>query len=369
MDPSGSIFIAESNRRIRKANAGVNAQVGTYSQFSSNMDGIAIDNNGTLFVADYDHKIQKIDQHGNRTVFVGDTSGSADGVGTAMRLNTPRGIVIDNYDNLFVMDTNNGSIRKVTKGRVGTTIVGPTGASAGERGHVDGTGTSVRFNYPNHPFVDSENNIYIADSDNYRIRKMTPQGLVTTVAGSGPVGAFDGIGTNSGFSHMWGLYLDKFNNILVSDDSTIRKINMDNFVVVTFAGTGSRGNGDGFLRNAQFNQPCGLTGDNDGNIYITEYGNGLVRRISPTGQVTWFAGGGSGANIDGIGTNARFSEPIDVSFDSANSCLYVSDRGNQRIRVIKVIPQRTISFANNPITGTINMPNGQINFTGLLNFR
>ena len=370
MDPSGSIFIAEQGgHRIRKASVGVDAQVGTFSQFSTSMDGIAIDKNGTLFIADYDHKIQKIDQHGYKTVFAGATSGWADGVGTAIRLNTPRGIVIDNYDNLFVMDTNNGNIRKITKGGVGTTIAGPTGASAGQRGHVDGTGTSVRFNYPNHPIVDSENNIYIADSDNYRIRKMTPQGLITTVAGSGPVGAFDGIGTNAGFSHMWGLYLDKFNNILVSDDSTIRKVNVDNFAVITFAGTGSRGGGHGFLRNAQFNQPCGLTGDNDGNIYITEYGNYSVRRISPTGQVTWFAGGGSGSDLDGIGTNAKFSEPIDVSFDSNTSCLYVSDRGNQRIRVIKVIPRTPISFANNPISATINLPNGQINFSGLLNFR
>ena len=364
--PDGSIYFTETNR-VRAASSGQHRQVGTYLGGFNSPDGIVIDKNGTLFVADWqNNKIQKIDQHGFRTVLAGSGAGWADGQGTGMNFYQPRGVVLDNYDNLFVSDPYNHNIRKVTKAGVVTTFAGPTGAF-NQFGYTDGTGLAARFNYPLPMYVDKANNLYVGDTDNNRLRKITPQRVVTTVAGNGTNTLTDGIGTNAGFKHITGLYIDKYDNVLLSDEIQIRKMTSENFAVVPFVGGSQTGNTDGFRGASKFNNPYGITMDNDNNIYVCDTQNHLIRKITPAGEVTWFSGQG----VPGIdnGVNAAYYNPSALCFDSNNNCMYITDQYYGVLRVIKVIPQTPVSFANNPINATFNTPNGTIQFQGLLDLR
>ena len=148
-----------------------------------------------------------------------------DGVGTAARFASPRGIALDNEGNIYIADQNNHAIRKITpSGRV-TTLAGN-----GTAGYADGVGKSARFNQPLAIAVDAEGNVYVSDNYNHRIRKISPAGLVTTVAGSGTAGNLNGVGVSAAFNRPYGLWVDPSGNVIYVADAynhNIRRIDME----------------------------------------------------------------------------------------------------------------------------------------------
>jgi gliding motility-associated-like protein len=207
-------------------------------------------------------------------------------------------------------------------------------AGTGTRGFADGPGTTAQFNYPNGLAVDKLGNVYVADGLNHRIRKITPLGIVTTVAGNGTAGRTDGPGAQALVNYTSTLVLDNIGNMWVADawNSVIRKIDPAG-VVTTFAGKPTVGFTDGVGTGASFYYPFGLTIDQSGNLYTAERVNHAVRKISPTGSVTTIAGRGIEGYANGLGTQALFNTPAGIAVNSKGT-LFVADENNNRIRAI-----------------------------------
>jgi len=204
---------------------------------------------------------------------------------------------------------------------------------------ADGTGKLALFDYPNSTAVDSAGNVYIADYNHNTGRKITPAGVVTTVAGfAGDNGAADrdGTGVDARFYYPTGIALDSAGNIYVTEQlgSTVRKITPAG-VVSTLAGTfGVTGSADGTGSAARFYYPCGIAVDSSSNVYVSEILNQTIRKITPAGVVSTIAGtAGVNGSADGPGAVARFSNPADLAIDSTGN-LYVADNLNSTIRKI-----------------------------------
>lgn len=265
---------------------------------------------------------------------VAGSASSAGGVdGTPGTFNSPAGIAIDAAKNLYVTDMAGHTIRKISPGRVVSTLAGSPGIS----GAVDGTGSAARFNSPTGIAVDASGNVYVAEAGDWTIRKITPAGVVSTFAGAAfQLGSADGVGTAARFFIPYGLAIDSSGNLYVADrgNHTIRKITADG-TVSTLAGTAQQsGFVDGTGSAARFNNPWGVTVDTAGNVFVADYGNNAVRKITPAGVVTTVAGAsGSSGFLDGSTTVARFNQPGSVSVNS-NGDLFVSDSGNSVVRQI-----------------------------------
>ena len=248
------------------------------------------------------------------------------GTGSAARFYWPFGVAVDGTGNVFVADSYNNAVRKVTPAGVVTTA----------------TGTSASLNKPEGIAVDSAGNLYVADTFNQTIRKITPAGVVTTVAGQPGVAGFaDGFGTAARFNFPRGLVLDAAGNLYVADslNHIIRKVDATG-AVSTFAGLATTaGSNDGTNGSARFNQPWGLAIDSTGNLFVTDYSNATIRRITAAGVVTTLAGLAPSVNVvntgsaDGTGTVARFFQPGGIAVDAAGN-LFVADTFNQTIRKI-----------------------------------
>jgi hypothetical protein len=267
------------------------------------------------------------------TTLAGVAPGSADGTGAAAQFNQPSSVAVDGAGNVYVADSSNDTIRKMSPAGVVTTLAG----SPGQRGSADGTGSAARFNSPQGVAVDGAGNVYVADSDNQDIRKITPAGVVTTLAGSpGPQGSADGEGAAAQFSYPRGVAVDSSGNVYVADanNDTIREITPAG-VVATLAGTaGQPGSADGTGAAALFNYPTGVTVDGSGNVYVADTNNQTIREITPAGVVTTLAGAaGQGGNSDGTAGTARFSSPRGVAADGSGN-VYVADSGADTIREI-----------------------------------
>jgi sugar lactone lactonase YvrE len=212
-------------------------------------------------------------------------AGSRDGVGAVAQMSHPSGLSADGNGNLYVADTLNHTIRKVTPAGVVTTVAG----LAGHPGNADGTGIAARFFEPQDLVADGAGNLYVVDSSNHTIRKITPAGVVTTFAGmSGKPGRNDGIGKTAQFNHPSSIAMDMDGNLYVADtdNQTIRKIT-PGAVVTTVAGSpGSFGSLDGTGSAARFFNPQGVTVDGAGNIYVSDTSNNTIRKITPAGVVT-----------------------------------------------------------------------------------
>lgn len=351
-DGSGNLYVADYNgNTIRKVTpAGVVTTIagtttsgstdgtGTAALFSKPA-GLALDASGNLFVTDSaNHTIRKVTPAGVVTTFAGTagTAGSADGTGAAARFSSPRGLTADGFGNLYVADTGNNTIRMVTPAGVVTTLAGASGTF----GSTDGTGVTARFSNPTGIALDAAGNVYVADQTNHLIRKVTPAGAVTTVAGTAGIsGQVDGPAATARFSSPMGVVPDSAGNLYVADynNHLIRKITPDG-EVETIAGVGGASgflDGNGHLLNAAFySNPGGIAIAPGNTAYVADTGNNLIRRINEDGTVTTLAGSTNGTGVaDGNGTAARFNAPGGLTADGAGN-LYVADSANHTIRKI-----------------------------------
>ena len=255
-------------------------------------------------------------------------SGSANGTGSGAQFNAPFGLAVDGAGNVYVADTLNHTIRKVTPAGVVSTLAGLAGA----HGSANGTGSAARFYKPSGVAVDTAGNVYVADTLNSTIRKITPAGAVTTLAGrAGQTGTNNGTGSAARFNTPFGVAVDKAGNIYVADtyNQMIRKVTAAG-VVSTWVGTA-----------ALLFSPSGVAVDDATNVYVADYGNNIIRKVTPSGTVTTLAGwAGSSGSTDGIGTAARFYYPASVAVDSITN-VYVADSYNDTIR--KVSPAGVVT--------------------------
>ena len=260
-------------------------------------------------------------------------AGSVDGTGTAARFNRPNGVVVDSAGNLFVADRSNAIIRKISKTGVVTTFAGKPGIW----GHADGTGSAALFNDPCGLVMGSGGVLYVADSQNQVIRKITSAGVVTTLAGKvGQAGNADGTGDAAQFFGPKGMTFATDGSLLVCDTNnrTLRKVTMAG-VVTTLAGqAGVSGTADGSLSEARFHYPEGIARAADGTLYIADSGNCTIRKITPAGVVSTLAGkAGTYGAADGTGTAAEFDYPTSLIV-RPNGVLWVADYYNGAIRQV-----------------------------------
>jgi sugar lactone lactonase YvrE len=347
------------------------------------------------------------------TNFVGlpGTRGAQDGTGNEARFESPAGVAFDPEGNLYVADAANNTIRRVTRAGVVTTFAG----SAGVVGISDGDGADARFNSPSGVAVDSDGNIYVADTSNHTIRKLTPAGTVTTLAGSpGGMGSTDGVGGAARFNNPLGVAVDPAGNVYVADEGnhavrkitpagdvstlvsggaglmgpagiavdgatnlyvvetgshTIRKITPAGGVTILAGSPANEGSADGSGSDARFRWPWGITCDRAANLYVADYGNATIRRITPDGTVVTIAGTArQTGTADGIGSAARFFSPNYLALDLAG-VVYVTDRFNYRIsrgtpltgNLAVVALSGNLAFGNVPVgstrQGTLSLAN------------
>lgn len=301
---------------------------GTTARFAAPQTCVA-DAEGNIYVTDVtNQRIRKISPTGVVSTLAGSSFGYSDGTGAAAQFKNPWAICIDPQGNLYVSDLANYRIRKVTLAGVVTTFAG-----SGVEGDADGTGVNAQFRAPAGMCADAQGNIYLADDQSHRIRKITPAGVVTTIAGN-TAGFADGTGTAARFNSPRGITIDAQGNLYVSDggNTKIRKITPAG-VVTTFAGS-ILGYVDATGTSARFDGPCGLAIDSSGNLFVADYGNQKIRRITPAGVVSTYAGSITGYQ-DGNPADARFNGPYGICFDKQGN-LFVADKVNARIRKIIV---------------------------------
>lgn len=328
-------------------------------------EGLVSDASGNIYIADTANSvIRRMTPAGVVTTWAGQAgvTGSADGIGTAAQFNFPSGIAIDGAGNLYVADTFNSTIRKILPNGTVSTLAGlaPTAAnpSPTNQGSTNGTGAAARFQTPRGVAVDGAGNIYVADTQNNMIRKVTAAGVVTTVAGSTTSAYLDATGTNARFSYPWGIASDSSGNLWVADTSnTVIRAITTSGVVTTLAGlAGNAGSVGGTGNVARFNQPTGIALDNQGNLFVADEGNSTVREITPSGAVVTVAGlAGNTGFVDGSGTSARLYNAVAVAPDP-NGNLYVADTVNSTIRVGSAQPPSDVvpAITTQPASQTAN---------------
>jgi hypothetical protein len=299
--------------------------------------GVATDNAGNLFIADTDnHTIRKVvAATGAVTTLAGlaGVSGSADGVGSQARFDNPSDVAVDGAGNVYVADTLNNTLRKVTASGVVSTLAGTPGSS----GSSDGTGAAAQFQGPQGLTIDSAGNLYVADTNNHTIRKVVlVTGEVTTIAGlAGSPGSADGLGSTARFNAPSGVAVDTAGILYVADtdNDTIREILPSGLVSTLVGLANNSGAADGTGSAARFNSPSAVAVDLSGNIYVADTDNFTIRMVvAATGEVSTLAGlAGTSGSVDGGGSAARFYAPAGIAVDSSDN-LYVADTNNHTIR-------------------------------------
>lgn len=307
---------------------------------------VAVDAQGNLYIVDSgNHRVRKVTPGGVMMAFAGNgmlgSSGDG-GAATDATLNNPQAVAVDAQGNVYISDSGNNRIRRVnaTDGKIAT--YAGTGADA--FGGDGGPATQAQLSLPYGIALDAAGNLYIADNGNRRVRKVTASdGKITTVAGNGRLGnAGDGgPATQAQFQSPYGVTVDRNGVLYVVDDTDarIRRISPDR-VISTFAGTGQIGySGDGGpATSARLNFPSFLTTDAEGNVYFADFGNHRIRKVDVrTGVITTVVGTGTaGAGGDGsTPAGAQLNRPNDVTFDGQGN-MYIADYGNQRVR--KIVP-------------------------------
>ena len=308
--------------------------------------GVAVDASGNLFIADfYNNRIRKVSTSGVITTVAGNgTSGySGDGgAATSAELNYPISVAVDGSDNLYIVDYNNTVIRKVaTNGTISTVAGNGITGYSGD----GGAATSAELNGLIGVAVDGGGNLYIADPGNNRIRKVSTNGIITPVAGNGYNagigGGYSGDGgaaTSAALYYPQSVYVDGSGNLYIADagNNRIRKVST-NGIITTVAGNGTSGySGDGgTATSAKLNVPTGVAVDRNGNLYIADTRNNVIRKVATNGIINTVAGNSKqGYSGDGgPATSAELNYPNSVAEDG-NGNLYIVDQSNNVIREV-----------------------------------
>lgn len=364
-DAAGNVFVATRTaiRRITPlgivttiagsmAAAGTNDGTASEARFSA-LRGLVADSAGNLLAVD-GGAIRRVTASGVTTTLAGRSGqpGSADGAGTAARFGTEGQLAIDAAGNAYLTDTNNHTVRRISAAGAVTTVAGTTGIP----GSTDGTGAAARFNLPGGIALDRDGTLIVADTGSHTIRRVTPGGTVTTIAGSvGNFGAADGPALAATFNSPAGVAIDSAGNAYIASSTTIRRLTPAG-VVSTFAGTDGPGASiDGTGVAARFSGPSALVFGSDGILYAidTNFEDSLVRRIGPEAQVSTFAGLVQSRTVDGTGIDARFGFARGVAVDGVGN-VYVADRITVR-RVSPLGVVTTIAGSDDggaPVDGT-----------------
>ncbi|WP_259067330.1 NHL repeat-containing protein [Mucilaginibacter sp. X4EP1] len=264
---------------------------------------------------------------------------------------SPAGVAVDAVGNVYVADYGNDMIRKITPQGVVSTLAG-----SGIQGSVNGTGENASFNRPSGVAVDANGNVYVADAGNSLIREVSPVGVVTTVAGGDTTGAVNGPGVSATFNYPTGIALDASGNLYVADagNNLIRLISKAG-VVSTFAGSITD-------TTSNFNNPTGVTVDAAGNVYVAGYINNNILQINQAGVINVFAGTGSPGALNGPAASATFYYPSGVAIDASGN-LYIADEVNNLIR--KITTNGTVStLAGNGQAGAADSTGTAASFNG-----
>lgn len=290
---------------------------------------LAADSTGNLYFSDQaTSRIRKVTLGGVVTTLAGNGSSSyAEGTGTAALFNWPQAITVGPSNYLYISDTNNYKIRELSTSNVSRLVVGSTQGDAT---------TLNQFNVARGiVYSPQASALFVSNSQSNQIKKVTTSGTVSFYAGQGSGGWADANGTSAKFNYPEGLAIDSSGNIYVADTQNhrIRKIDTSGNVT-TIAGNGTAGYADGPALSAQFSSPGALAVASDGSIYVADTGNNYIRKISG-GSVTTVAGNGTAGFADGTGTSAQFSGPKGIAIGSDGK-LYVADTSNNRIRVINI---------------------------------
>ncbi|GGP27892.1 NHL repeat-containing protein [Silvimonas amylolytica] len=295
--------------------------------------GLAVDHAGTVYIADfYNQQIRKMTADGTVSTLAGSGAyGHTDAQGTNASFFFPEGVAVDAAGNVYVVDTDNYVIRKIAPDGTVSTLAGYPGT----QGSSDGQGAGASFNLPGGIAVDSNGVVYVADTENHEIRKVLADGTVSTLAGSTAPGAADGTGAAASFNEPAAVAVDQNGNVFVADASNneIRKITPAG-TVSTIAGSTTAGSADGTGSAAAFNSPHGIAVDAYGNLYVADLNNRSIRKISPGGVVSTLANAnGSPGVADGKGAAATFEFPWGIATDTAGN-LYVTDYAASTLRKI-----------------------------------
>ena len=335
--------------------------------------GVTADAYGNFFIADTsNNRIRRVNTNGFITTVAGTNSSGFSGDGgaaTNAKLFSPSGEALDAFGNFFIADTSNGRIRRVDTNGIITTVAGTS-----TRGFYGdgGAATNALLSSPFGVAVDVFGNLFIADPNNSRIRKVDTNGIITTVAGTNSAG-FSGDGgaaTIAKLNSPYGIAVDVFGNLFIADsgNSRIRKVDT-NGIITTVAGTNSAGfSGDGgAATNAKLNTPYGVALDAFGNLFIADSGNSRIRKVDTNGIITTVAGTNSAgfSGDGGAATNAKLNTPYGVVFDTFDNLL-IADYNNSRIRKVNlsgspllVLPN--VTTANSGIYSVvITSPSGSV---------
>lgn len=261
--------------------------------------------------------------------------GFKDGSVEKASFNWPTGVVVADDGSIFVADFSNNAIRKISTDGTVTTVAGSTVA-----GHRDGKAEEALFRGPDNIAMDREQNIYVADADNFRIRRLSPEGFVVTIAGTDVPGYRDGRRSSAMFGYPTGIAVDRYGALYVADrrTHTVRKITPDGRVF-TIAGNGLPGFSDGRGRLSHLREPISVAVAEDGTVYIADSGNNAIRKVSTDGEVSTLAGGKPGYR-DGRGREAQFNWPTGIAVGPDGN-IYVCDSGNNKIR--RITPDGVVS--------------------------
>ncbi len=312
---------------------------------------ISIDSTGNIYFTDYfDHRVRKVSSTGTISTFAGNglTGSTGDGgLAVAAEFIGVSGTCVDRTGNVFIGDINNSKIRRVNTAGFISTLIG--NGSPGFTGD-GGPASAALLNSPYGLAMDDSGNIFVSDELNYRIRKITPAGIITTIAGNG-TGGYSGDGGNATAAQITptGIAVDHSGNVFVATNNRVRKINSAG-IISTVAGTGIAGySGDGGSATAaKLNQPVGIASDGLGNLYISDQYNYRIRKVTTSGIITTIAGNGTAgfAGDGGPAAAAEMNQPLGLCLDPAAN-IYFSDYANHRIRKINY---------NNHIPAFINWP-------------
>ncbi len=285
------------------------------------------------------------------------TAGYAEGTGTAAQFMNPTDLVLDQAGNMYVTDGNH-RIRKITPAGVVSTYAGN-----GDNAFADGPAASASFGIITGIAIDGAGNLYVADLGNYRVRKIATDGMVTTLAGNGTQGYINGAGNVAEFGLVFGVACNNNGDVYVVDggNNVVRKISNNNVTLV--AGVpDSSGFVNGPSLEAKFNNPIKIKIDAASNLIVLDQNNHCVRKISAAGVVSTIAGNGSVGISDGVAANAQFSYPDGLALDQAGN-IYIGDQGNQRIR--KISSDGNVTTVSG--IGIIGNVNGNVNIASMHN--